>query len=353
MNSINSCIINFKLDMAHNKSLNLLLKSLRLDLETVSNNQQLKELLNKAKSFGRPLCFNNNANKFALVFGLCLLFLALFFYQLSLSDAELVGGILLGGCGIVMVVVSCFKLRLRDNVLSQIENSLIFKKVLHDNGMFEVVPPNDLINVLSDEFSEFRRGNYSRDVSVWATDADKTIKNFCVDYFGCHYVDKVSTTRTVTDSHGRISHKEEITYYHHNRHMMVIRAPFDICGLNVFSFQNGFKGERFRTISLDFNEKYKVLASSIAAAEYFLKPNILLAFLKIDGVLTKINFEISFNKGWLCLSFDDADVFHHNINSGVENPELFESELFNQNIHPHKLMQIRKFLEETVDSLSH
>ncbi|KAA8996127.1 hypothetical protein FJU30_22450 [Affinibrenneria salicis] len=338
--------------MTHNQRLKALLTQLDVGAEAAASNAELLAVLDRAKSFGGQLKYDNKALFWWLALGLCICAGALIYYLALVNHVGSVSGDAerrlwyAGALGVALSAVPIFLLLARKKNVDDLSAKIVRKKILFDNDLVDRTPPADLIKCLCQEFYEFNRGNYSREIRGWTTGVASPARGFEIDYYHLHYVNQRTETRLVSDGRGGTKQETKTVYDHFNRYMLVAPLP-QLKGLCVLTEPNGHKGITWKPSSGQFNRIFSVRAPSEHLAAKFLQPAVILAFLQLNGEFKRVNVEVSpLGEGRCCISFRDADLLRIDLGTNIETPDAFVRALFSAPCPLPKYQRAVSFIKE-------
>lgn len=307
----------------HDQRLSALLQQVAKDIEAASSKQELIAVIQRVKDFGGPLKFNHGRHKvLALTTGLIAVLTAVFsddiIYRWGLPAIPI--AMITGFCTLALVVWMWRKsARIRTSA-----ERLYLRALLFDNQLRELTDDLPwLEKQLFADYFEFRRGNYSRKISAaYAGHYQGETHEFAYHFYHFHYVDE----REVSETDSKGNTKTRKVYDHYDR--FGIALPFRFIRQLAISRKaiSGFKGERYKPSSNQFNRLFKVIAESEMTAARFLKPAVVLACEQAANDFKALNLEFNQQAG-LCMSFDNKKVISGEQRYDFTSPEAFMAEI--------------------------
>lgn len=306
--------------ISKNRRLKAFLGSLKDNLNTAQNTDDLVAMVERAKAFGTPLKFDNRIPH-QLAFALYALTVGVGLYLYSI-DGDFLMALLpfFGGIGFSVMA------GLRNAKASNLSDDMFKRDILFDNQMTAITEglahqTQSLIRT----FTDFRRGNHKREVKelIRGTFSGEE-HSFIYHYFHFHYVDQYETG---------IGSKRRTVYDHHDRYGILVQFDFtQNMAIQSFGRLRNWNAT-FRTASNRFNKLYDVEAALEVDAAKFLKPKVVVAFEDFYQNFGKPNFEFT-STGELCMSFNDKGLVQVGHSYSLNEPDLFIEELRQANDLP-------------------
>lgn len=304
-----------------NAQVNLLLRSMKQDLQQVSDEQALYQLMRPALSFKGKIAYNNTLQWWLI--GISVLLLVLIYnVQQGMPFFELMpawaGEPLLhvwyflydlpfgpwSPC-VLLLAVSIFIIVKRHSRLKGLTQGIWQKNLLLDNQLTLVhCSPDAQADSYKARFHEFHRGNHRQSIDYLCRGHYQGEQHqFDFEAFDFHYVDKHTTT--TTDSKGRS--RTRTSYSHYHRYGVIL--PFNYAKeLSVLGYsRSGHRGQKWQPASLDFRKAYKVLTGDEMTAARFFKPAVVEVLLQLNAVLKQPNLEFN-HAGDVCITIADDDL---------------------------------------------
>lgn len=323
----------------HDQKLTELLNQISRNIEMAQSKDELIAIIGLVKSFGAPLKFSHSRYKFLALFtGLIALTTGLFSdeFYLKFHYQSTAFTVFFALCTAALVF---FMWRKSSRVRSLAER-LYLRALLFDNQLYELTSELSLFkSQLFNDYCEFRRGNYSREIKKgYRGNYKGTLHTFDYTVYHFHYVDK--RTETETDSKGHT--RTRTVYDHYNRYGIALEFRFvsqlAITGKSI----SGFKGKRYKTSSNHFNRLFKVVAQDEMVAARFLMPAVVLSCEEAANEFESLNLEFSSVAG-LCMSFEDDNVVYGDPQFDFNSPDDFMCEVREYNSLP-KLRTALEFI---------
>lgn len=303
-----------------NQQLVLFLNSLSIQITQAHNREDLRTILRKVSAFGRPLRYDNKTYwlsfSSALLIG-CLALLMLYFNPNNGLAPWFAGG------AVLTSLVFAILIYVRRDKINSLSDALYKRDVYLDNAwQTKEYHGKRLAAELSQQFSEFRRGNHLREIS-WLVKGHFQGPEHQFEYhaYNFHYVDRRQVT--TTDSKGRT--RTRTVYDHHYRYGLYLPFEF-VHDIAIYSswFGSLFSAS-YKPASVEFNRKFKVKAQNELAAAKFLKPAVVIEIEDMGKELSELNLEFS-SSGHLCVSYAQ-NICSWKRQYGLDNPEQFLREI--------------------------
>ena len=331
---------------SENKQLATFLQSLRTQIYHAKTREDLRHVLHTVRSFGRPLCYNNTSYWLGFSMGILLGLLAIlyaYWYPNSVSAPWLIGA---GGLTSVIFAVLIYMRRSKVNDLSD----ALFKQDVYLDNNWQSVPYHGkkLAAQLSRQFSEFKRGNHSREIE-WLVKGTYQGTDHQFDYhaYHFHYVDQRQVTSTIRDSKGNVRVTTRTVYDHFHRYGLYLPFRFARNIAITNSWFGGFFSSSYKPASVEFNRKFKVSASDELSAAKFLKPAVVVEIEDLGKALSGLNLEFN-AASELCISFEQ-NICQWQRQHGLDEPDAFLQEIEGDQ----KLVTLQKTLERIHTLMRH
>ncbi|WP_417761900.1 hypothetical protein [Shewanella sp.] len=304
-----------------NAQVNLLLNSMKQDLQQVKDEQALYRLMRPALSFKGKIGYNNTLQWWLVALGALMLLL---FYGIDQGmptvellpawAAEPVWHLLRfiydlpfgpWSSGALLIAIGLLVIIKRRSRLKGLTQAIWQKNLLLDNQLTQVnTNPDAQADSYKARFHEFHRGNHRQSIDYLCRGHYPGEQHqFDFEAFDFHYVDKHTTT--TTDSKGRSSTRTTYTHYH--RYGVIL--PFGyVKDLSVLGYSSsGHRGTKWQPASLDFRRAYTARATSEMTAARFFKPAVVEILLHLKDQLRQVNLEFN-SAGDLCITIADNDL---------------------------------------------
>lgn len=308
---------------SHNKRLNALLKEVDAATDQAQSKADLLSQAQKLCDFGDPLKFDQRVPLGLTAVGLVLMGAAWYLMQHGVASGRsvpvwvFVAGLLLSIIGIVMMLSRRAK-------LENLSQKMVRQCMLIDYGMTLQGNLAATFANLEQQYNDFRRGNYQRELRSCIAGAYQGARlRSAYRYAHLHFVDKVERLVTYTDGQGRRRTRIETSYEHHDRYYLLLAFPW-VKGIALSADST----HRIRmpvasdTTDREFNRRFTFTGMTEMACARFAIPVTVLLMPKFCEMLQKPNFTFS-EKGELCLSFNNSDLLNSNINADIRFPKVF------------------------------
>lgn len=196
----------------------------------------------------------------------------------------------------------------RDGRLGEISDHLKWQAALAHNGMTnDESPADELLERLSESFSDFHRGSHSREITQAYTGyliRENTSSSF--SFYQLHFVNARIETYL---ENGKV--KTRTVYDHFDRYYLVLPFPW-VTGVSVRTDSQSEIDRPYRWDSNhpDFANYVRLTGDTMMKATRFGKPAVVMFLLAFLPQLRNPNLEFSV-AGQVCLSLDDDDVLLH------------------------------------------
>ncbi|EDS5484024.1 hypothetical protein JHG98_004322 [Salmonella enterica] len=321
----------------HDQKLTELLHLISRNIEMAQSKDELIATIGQVKSFGGPLKFRHSrykilaliASLFALATGLYSdEFYIKFHYQLIPFTVSFA----------LCTAALIFYMWRKSARVRSLAERLYLRALLFDNQLQELTSELSLFeSQLFNNYCEFRRGNYSREIKKgYRGNYKGNIHTFDYTVYHFHYVDQ----RTVTERDSKGHTRTRTVYDHYDRYGIALDFRFvtqlAITGKSI----SGFKGKCYKTSSNGFNRQFKVVAQDEMVAARFLMPAVVLACEESSKEFESLNLEFNSVAG-LCMSFDNDNVVYGEPQFDFNSPDDFMYEVREY----HSLRELRVALE--------
>jgi len=292
----------------NNKALISLLKNIKRQVSLSRSRQELDAVISELKSFSGSYQLNTKA--YWITFTVVLLATGLLSYwDWSQRQHFQQSTWIIIAAGGALTLLSCITAYYPHHLMAKVSHALLQRDGLLDNNLTPVTfNGKATARQFQQRFSEFHRGNYSREIQeLFKGSYQGDEYSFEYYYYHFHYVDERIVTETYTDSNGRVRTRTRREYDHYDRYGLIL--PFGLLrNFAVIGFSLPGAGKAtYKPASNRFNKVFKVVAASEIEAAKAMKPTVVVAFEELSNVLSKVNFEVN-DAADLCLSFADKDL---------------------------------------------
>lgn len=318
--------------------------------ENAQTKQDLDNIIKRLKKLPSPVAYDDSL--LIIILGLAFVIIAFAYFKLppEMDDSELKYIMLFS-----FIAIPSYYMRVsnsREKLLDKAATTLLHRAAfLANNLREEPVDPIDYACHLSETFTEFNRGEHSEITRCLRTNYEG--EEHSIDFQICRLEYIPSATSRFSETHGgyrthrRLYDDENRGPLFFARHSLIF--PFDQIK-NLHILENKIDnpiGEKWKTASIEFNDRFSVYTEKPETAATFLKPKIIETLLKISDEYEYINLEFS-SDNQACLSFMRYDVLFapkyqwdgnmENLIKNIENPLVYEKleRLFG---HVHTLMK--------------
>lgn len=212
------------------------------------------------------------------------------------------------------------------NLLPELSKALALRSSRITNGLEEIdTPPEALLRQLQQSFSDYARGNHSRQIQLALKGCFKGPRHTLdYHYIDLEYVDSREQTYTETNSKGETVTRSRTVYHHYRRYSVVVDFPW-VQGIAVRSDQQDKidLAHSYQTTSSAFNRTLTLSGTSAMACARFAKPVTVLHLLTMTARLRNPNLEFAADGAGLCLSFDDDNLIDFRMPGDLSNPGAF------------------------------
>ncbi|TRY32911.1 DUF3137 domain-containing protein [Aliiglaciecola sp. M165] len=314
-----------------NRQVKALLKDIKRSVDLADSKPDLLDTVQKAIDFGQPVAFNYTRHIVIAVLCICIsaLLIAGIFWRFLpattgiydyVNESLVASAILmLMGVGVLGYVV------FQNKKIGDLSARIFKMDAMLDNHF--VVAPSPGTKSLQTRFSDFDRGNYSREIrSYYHSHYDGEEHDFDFNYYHFHYVNKRTVTYTTTDSKGRTQVSTKTVYDHFDRYGIILPFTY-VRGIQIFESSAGQHYQhQYSAESLVFRKRFNVYCRDQFSAAKFLKPAVIVAIEDIAGLFKQLNIEINVD-GQMCIAFDNADLLGAEQSYDLEHPQAFLKEL--------------------------
>lgn len=202
--------------------------------------------------------------------------------------------------------------------------------------------------LLFSSFSEFRRGNYSREFRQFLKISQDTRPEAI--YYHFHYVDRRVEKTTSRDSDGRVRTETEIVYNHYDRYGIIFDFLYGQ-GLSLNSSGDTHNKVNYKPSYTLFNKKFEIGANSEIDAAKMLKPALQVELFEMTKKIPDINIQIS-NNNQLLIGTHENMFSRTKPNYTLKDPQAFYNELLeiNKIDYIEKAYQIYNILTTHLDN---
>lgn len=214
--------------------------------------------------------------------------------------------------GLAMGGVALRKIWSKSSRIPDLTEMALSRAALFSNGLTWTAGPAEEIRAsLTKRFGDYKRGNYSRDIT---RAYDGTLKTESGDrpfqYVQLHYVDRREEVYYETDSNGRQVQKTRIVYDHFDRFSVVVPG----CNArNVTVASDNSAPVAWKTVwpttLKEFNRRFTVSGETEMACAKFARPATILHIQTMDGYFGGLNIEYD-EQGDLCVSFNNGNILN-------------------------------------------
>lgn len=325
---------------SHNKQLLELINSVSDDVDSASSNEDLLAAIQKARNFQGALTFDHTTPGILaatgaafLALGIWLMLWAPYSARLWLNGTtgldytiiQLVPAVI----GVVVTLSALSYIGSRSNMLPDLSRRIARMSSYFTAGLKRIRKnPEKILSRLMSEFSDYRRGNYSREIELSLGGTYKgDLHRLPYIYHHLHYVNRRVVVETVSDGKGGTKTVTRTVYDHYDRYSLVVRFPW-IRGIAVRSdgMSDIDRKVRWETTSTDFNSYFALTGPSLMACAKFAKPTTVLTLLALPSYLASANLEFS-AEGNLCLSFGNDNLLDLSLSSSLADPGAFYDEI--------------------------
>lgn len=293
-----------------NTELNALIKHAESEFGSASNKADLLAVVRRFCDYKGKLAFDYTWPIIGLVLGFMLLvpiLASLFVASLQhVSDDTRSAFIGSGIAGLVAICVAGGIMFYASSKIPSLSERLLFKAALFGHRIKRCFDYDDALSRLQDNFADFDRGNYSREIQdSYSGVFNGNLHQLPFEYHKFEYVDQRTETTVVSD--GKTSRVQtRVVYDHYYRYCVVVDFPWV---RNVYVQNDGQKEFKHRvdTASAEFNRAFKVTGSVELDCVKFLKPVTVLHLQKMANIYGDLNLEFS-NAGQLCMCFSNSDL---------------------------------------------
>lgn len=316
----------------HNSRLLKVMDDTSAALEAVTTQGELLAAIKSLRDFQGPLKFDN-ATLWTIAGILMLMapgFFAIFLWGSpetrlwpTLWKTEEYNLALLGLGMLLLISGSMFTafIRRRNRLLRLLEKAITWRSAEITNGL---APTGHSLDYLYSQFSDYHRGNYSREI-IYALEGASVGQTHLLAYFyyRLHYVNEQTVSYTESDGKGGRKRKTRKLYYDYYRYSLVIDFPW-IKSLAVRASSHAMVDfpQIFEPTSSDFNRAFTLTGSDTLACARFAKPITVLTLLRLKEKLAELNLEFS-AEGLLCISFDNENLLEPQMPYDFSTPEDF------------------------------
>lgn len=327
--------------LKHNSSVRKITKEIEYIANSAINYDDFNKALKLVQDFGQPLKYKNGIlyTLASLSFSVFLLALYITYYvDYDKTWEEYHSYILVASAAMTLVSLSvCLFRRSR---MKKISNKIYTGIALLDYGMHPQPLNSGIAHNNLENFVEFNRGNYSRQILYEYPTLSGTVPVF--SFYKFEFVDEVETEETTTDSKGNTTTTKKTRYDHYYRYgLMTDYAYFK----NIAVISSGIvpHATKYKASSIEFSKYFKLGAMNELELSKWLKPTIVELLLNARNTFKKLNIEIN-QQGVMCISFSDEDIINGKYRHNLESISEFLDEINEKNKLPKlgKLMTLHQ-----------
>ncbi|MBC3779308.1 hypothetical protein [Pseudomonas sp. SWRI99] len=325
---------------SQNARLDKLLTASEASVERAESNTDLLKVIQEFASYNGPLEFDRTHAWW--LFGASLLLIASavalhwvgkiysvaqFFHRLEINPYSF--GMSAGLLGIVIAVWSLKWMTSKSDRLPSLSKTIARRSsCFHNELTFLKEDSTTTLKKLDEEFGDYRRGDYSRELVESIQGAfTGTLRKLPYTYRQLHFVNQREMLTTVTDEKGNTKTETRVIHDHYDRYSLVIDFPW-VSGISIrsdFQTENDYS-QPMDTASPDFNKAFRLTGRNEMLCAKFIKPSTVLHLLKLFDLLDSPNLEFS-DSGKLCLSFESSDLFAYGAQYSLSSPNYFHAEI--------------------------
>lgn len=228
---------------------------------------------------------------------------------------------------VIVAVVTAFlawNIYSKENDINSLSRSLFEKDMKLDNKIESVELTSEKISKIQNTYSEFQRGNYSREFKqFWHVNESEHSKNAI--YYHFHYVDKHTEVVTESDGKGGCRTRTETTYHHYDRYGLVFDFNYGL-GLSINSSGETRNPVNYKPAYGKFNDLFTIGANSEFDAAKYLKPALVEKVVSLANKFDSVNIQIS-NDGEMLIAFSDAMLSEIKQQYDIKEPKKFYDEI--------------------------
>lgn len=322
----------------HNARLKALIQSVEGAISPESNKDELLAAVQQVRDFKEALQFDNSTPKTLGLGSLAVIVAAIAFGQWAPLEAKAwltrLFGMqygeslsLVGAVALVVMIASFIFMRVRSNRLHKVSEDIARYSSWDTIGLYSIDTPREvLLQRLLQDFGDYNRGNYSREITSAANAVyPGAVHELPYAYYQLHYVNKRIVTTTESDGKGGTRTVTKTVYDHYDRYSLVIDFPWvegvtaQTTGGSVLNFEH-----RHDTASSEFNKAFTLSGGTRMACAKFAKPVTVLHLLAMHKHFRGMNLEFSWH-GQLCMSFEDSNTLDFDMRCDLSTPDEFHA----------------------------
>ena len=309
----------------HNRQLQKFIASADQKVASATKPQDLLDIIEETRAFHGNFRFD--PRDYLLYFGLDMIALLIGIFAFRKSDEGFWLFVIFLSLFVgIILLVRYFK---RRNHVDQLSERIYRRDLLFDNHLEVIHSPNFSQKALEARFSDFHRGNYSREIREVIQGENLQDYPFSYHYYHFHYVDQ--REETSTDSDGKTTTKTH--YSHYDRYGLIIDLQSishmtEIPLLKILqskAFIGMNKGD-YAPASITFRKHFKVQTNDPQQAAKFLTPVMVETIESMQAIFRKVVIETN-SHSELLLSFDNPEVFASNRQYSLRETDLFLQEI--------------------------
>ncbi len=309
----------------HNRRLQQFINFANQKVSNAKKPQDLLDIIEESRAFHGNFQFDKR--DYLLYFGLDLSALILALIAFQKSDESF--WLFLIFLSLFIAIILLARYLKRRHLVERLSDNLYQQDLLFDNNLQIITSPNYSQKALESRFTDFHRGNYSREIQRVIQGSKHDIPAFSYHYYHFHYVDKQE--KSTTDSEGKST--TQTSYTHYDRYGLIIdlKSVSNLPMIPLFKITQsraliGMNKSDYSPASITFRKNFKLHTESpLQVAKIFTPVMVETIESMLEG-FHKIVIETNSNQE-LLLSFTNHDLI-----SGNRQYSLAETDLFLQEI---------------------
>lgn len=308
--------------MSNNTNLKRLVRSMKEQESQALSHDDILNVINMAIDYDGELKYKHGLSYCGLIIGLLLIFGCWLYFYNSFRGPEYFYVLVAA----TFVVTVCFGWNIysKENAISTLSRSLFEKDMKFDNYIVDLHLEPHKGNELQNTYSEFKRGNHSREFKRFWRIRESEHSQAAM-YYHFHYVDQRTVTVTESDGKGGMRNRTQITYHHYDRYGLVFDFKYG-AGLSINSSGETRNPVHYKPSYGKFNNLFSIGANSEQDAAKYLKPALVEKVVTLAGRFDGLNVQIS-NNGQILIAFSDAMLNEIQQQYDLKEPEKFHNEL--------------------------
>ncbi len=320
--------------------------------ERIDNVQSPEELLEIVESMRKisPLQFDRRDYLLYFVADFTLLITGFYLYR------ETGEGLFLFLLMLALFIGTILAIRFyrREKLPQQLSKKIFQRDLLFDNQIVPIAPETLPIDQLLQQFREFNRGNYRRDIpdllkgEVALEGHSHNQPTIDFYYFHFHYIDE----EIIEEKDNAGKPKNRKVYHHYHRYGLLLdltKLTKQLLPTLQISADRKLRSKRsdYLPASISFRKTFSLTTSEQHFAAKILTPTMVEQLLKIGKAFKNLNIELNQQ---LLIAFDNADIIAAEQNYDLTNIDDFILELKEKQTLP-QLTAILTFTQNILNSL--